>query len=163
MTIRGWILGGTLIFAAGVGTGYLVRQFRQPVVTSTALTAKLQPESKQLGPWKAAFRVPQAINIPESAPMLRCQFERSGNLEFLTNPIVVKMSNLQGESYAVHYHVFGYNPKGERISDGEDEFAIGPKETVVRSLRLTTQAPETEMDFKLRFGSTFWLELVLEQ
>jgi hypothetical protein len=163
MTTKGQVFGGVLILALGVGVGYFAGQFRHPSATGAEPMLKGQSPPKELGPWKAAFRVPRSLEIPEPEPMLRCLFERSGKLELLVSPLVVTISNLQSKSYMVHYEVYGYDPKGRRISEGVDEFAIGPKETVVRRLHLESQAAETEMDFKSRFGSTFGLEMVLRQ
>ena len=163
MTIKGQIFAGILIFVLGVGVGYFAGQFRRPSATSAEPALKYQPSPKELGPWKAVFRLPQTVEMPEPEPVLRCLFERSSKLESLVSPLVVTISNLESKSYMVHYEVYGYDAKGRRISVGVDEFAIGPNETVVRRPDLESQAAETEMDFKSRFGSTFGLEMALRE
>ena len=162
MTLKGQIFGGILVFVLGFGVGYFVGQSRQPSATSAEPALKYQSSPKELGPWKAAFHVPQTLEIPEPDPMLRCSFERSGKYDLLS-PLAVTISNLQSKSYTVHYEVHGYDPKGRRISQAVDEFAIGPKETVVRRPGMESQAAATEMDFKSRFGSTFGLEMALRE
>jgi uncharacterized protein YcfL len=163
MTLKSQIFGGILVFVLGFGLGYFAGQSRQPSATSAEPALKNQSSPKELGPWKAVFRLPRSVEMPEPEPILRCLFEKSSKVESLLNPLVVTVSNLESKSYMVHYEVYGYDAKGRRVSEGVDEFAIGPKETVVRRPHLESQAALTETDFKSRFGSTFGLEMALRE
>ena len=50
--------------------------------------------------------------------------------------------------------------KGRKASDGEDEFAIGRHESVVRQVLLHGYAAE---GFRKNFGQTFWVQMTLEE
>jgi hypothetical protein len=67
-------------------------------------------------------------------------------------------ANLSDQSYLVKYVVLGYNKKGQRISQGDDEFAILKRARVVRQDFLNSQdAPISNP------GSLFVIQLQVEE
>ena len=68
----------------------------------------------------------------------------------------VTFTNLLDRQFQVNYAIFGYNKKGQRISEGTDDFVIAGRESVVRKVQLVNQ--EAMMSAP---GSVFWIEMEL--
>jgi hypothetical protein len=82
---------------------------------------------------------------------------KTGTADFSAGYLHLTFTNLSDQFYVVKYIVLGYNKKGERISQGNDEFAIEKRETVARQYFLNSQdAPISNP------GSTFVIQLQLE-
>jgi hypothetical protein len=137
-----------LLFAAGLGIGYYVGHHS---TVSNTLAAK-----STLGPWKAKFTVPGSADLPEQSTVIKCRFTKP--LEYGFGYMNVTLTNLDSRQFLVRYAVFGYNKKGQRISQGTDEFTIGRHESVVRKVYLANQ--ESMMSAP---GSAFWIEMELEE
>jgi hypothetical protein len=118
-------------------------------------SASLASTKKTLGPWKAKFTIPGSATLPEQNPTVKCSFAKSRDAGF--GFIGVTVANLSNESYTVRYNIYGYDQRGRRISQGSDEFAIGKRETVLRSVFL-----KSEESVLGKLGSVFWIQLVLE-
>jgi hypothetical protein len=137
-----------LLFVAGLTIGYYVGRHSNSPNTYVAKST--------LGPWKAKFTVPGSVELPEQATVIRCSFAKP--LEYGLGFMNVTLKNLDDRQFLVKYAVFGYNKKGQRISEGTDSFAIGRRESVVRKVFLENQ--ESMMSVP---GSVFWIEMELEE
>jgi len=111
----------------------------------------------KLGPWKASFRVPGTVHMPDANPVVECDFLKP--FDFQLGFLGMTVRSLSDRSYLVRYHIYGYDAKGRRISDGGDEFAIGPRERVVRKVFLKSHDPGIQS----QLGSTFWVQMTLEE
>jgi hypothetical protein len=154
-------LAGTLILVSGFAAGYFAGQRSDVLRTSVKSPSKDASAGETLGPWKASFRIPGSVQVPQDQPLIKCEFSK--HAESLLGFVNVTLTNLVDKSYVISYQVYGYDSKGRRISEGEDGFAIGPRERVVRNLLLHSQAPVTSLDSQTMLGSTFWLEVTLQQ
>ncbi len=112
-------------------------------------------EKKTLGPWKTKFIIPGSAVLPEESPTVKCSFAKSGDVGF--GFVAVTVTNLSDESHTVRYNIYGYDKNGRRISEGSDQFAIGKRETVLRSVFL-----KSEKSVLGDLGSVFWIQMVLE-
>jgi hypothetical protein len=137
-----------LLFAVGLGIGYYAGHHSNVSNTSAA--------TNTLGPWKAKFTVPGSADLPEQNTVIRCRFAKP--VEYSLGFMNITFTNLEDRQFLVRYAVFGYNKKGQRISEGTDQFAIGRHESVVRKVYLSNQ--ESVMSVP---GSGFWIEMELEQ
>jgi hypothetical protein len=108
-----------------------------------------------LGPWQAKLTVPGTASLPSENPVIKCSVSKKA--DFSVGYLHLTFVNLSDQSYLVKYVVLGYNKKGERISQGNDEFAILKRESVVRQEFLNSQdAPISNP------GSVFVIQLQLE-
>jgi len=137
-----------LLFAAGLGIGYYAGHHSNISNTSAVKST--------LGPWKAKFTVPGSADLPEQNTVIRCRFAKP--LEYSLGFMNITLTNLDDRQFLVRYAIFGYNKKGQRISEGTDQFAIASHESVVRKVYLSNQESMMSMS-----GSGFWLEMELEQ
>lgn len=137
-----------LLFAAGLGIGYYAGHHSNVSNTTAAKST--------LGPWKAKFTVPGSAGLPEQNAVIRCRFAKP--LEYSLGFMNITLTNLDDRQFLVRYAIFGYNKKGQRISDGTDKFAIGRQESVVRKVYLSNQ--ESMMSAP---GSVFWIEMELTE
>jgi hypothetical protein len=110
------------------------------------------PETK-LGPWAASFHIPGSVQMPDKTPVIKCEFKA---IKF--GYLYVTITNLTSPSYLVRYNIYGYDAKRRRVSDGEDQFAIGRHESVVRKVMLNSRSE----GFLLESGKTFWVQMTLE-
>jgi hypothetical protein len=109
-----------------------------------------------LGPWQAKLTVPGTASLPSENPLIRCNVLKTAN--FSAGYLNLTFTNLSDQSYVVKYIVLGYNKKGQRISQGSDEFVIAKRESVVRQDFLNSQdAPVSNP------GSLFVIQLQLEE
>jgi hypothetical protein len=109
-----------------------------------------------LGPWQAKLTVPGTASLPSENPVIKCSLLKTA--DFSAGYLHLTFANLSDQSYVVKYAVLGYNTKGERISQGNDEFAILKRESVVRQDFLNSQdAPSSNP------GSRFVIQLQLEE
>ena len=113
-------LAGTLILVFGFVVGYFVGQSAHVLRSSTKAPSEDAPAGETLGPWKASFRIPGSLQVPQDQPAIRCDFSRP--VFGLVNETI---TNLVDKSFVISYQVYGYDPKGRRVSEAEDEFAIG--------------------------------------
>jgi len=104
-----------LLFAAGLGIGYYAGHHSAVSHTSAAKNI--------LGPWKAKFTVPGSADLAEQNTVIRCRFAKP--LEYDLGFMNITLTNLDDRQFLVRYAVFGYDKKGQRISEGTDQFAIG--------------------------------------
>lgn len=135
---------GLLLFVAGLGVGYYAG--RHPA------SLKSETKSEQSGTWRARVRIPGSVELPVENPIIKCTFART--LESSLGFLSVTHRNLTDRSYIVNYDVFGYDEKGQRVSQGTDEFVIGKRETVVRKLYLYSQEPGMG-----KIGSVFAIQI----
>ena len=152
-------LTGTLILVSGFAAGYFLGQSGHVLRGSAKSPSKDAPVEETLGPWKASFRIPGSVQVPQVQPVVKCEFSK--HAESLLGFVNVTLTNLVDKSYVISYQVYGYDSKGRRISEGDDEFAIGPRESVIKKLFLDRQLPVESQGSRL--GSTFWLEVTLQQ
>lgn len=94
--------------------------------------------------------------MPDAHPLIRYDFQDAPDASGFAG---VTITNLSDRPYVVDYHVYGYDSEGRRVSDGEDEFAIGRRESVVRKILLVSQAPVLQREF----GATFSVEMSLKK
>ena len=151
-------LAGTLILVFGFVVGYFVGQSAHVLRSSTKAPSEDAPAGETLGPWKASFRIPGSLQVPQDQPAIRCDFSRP-----VFGLVHETITNLVDKSFVISYQVYGYDPKGRRVSEAEDEFAIGPRESVVRELSLHSHAATMSLDTRAILGSTFRLEVTLQQ
>jgi hypothetical protein len=97
--------------------------------------------------------------MPDKSPVIRCDFLKQP-ADFILGLMSVTITNLVSQPYSVRYNIYGYDAKGRRVSDGEDGFAIGGRESVVRQVLLHGHARER---LRTNFGQTFWVQLTLEE
>jgi hypothetical protein len=108
-----------------------------------------------LGPWQAKLTVPGTASLPSENPVIKCSLLKTA--VFSAGYLHLTFTNLSDQSYLVKYVVLGYNKKGERISQGSDEFAILKREKVVRQDFLDGQDART-----FNPGSSFVIQLQLK-
>jgi hypothetical protein len=108
-----------------------------------------------LGPWQAKLTVPGTASLPSEHPLIKCSLLKTA--DFSAGYLHLAFANLSDQSYVVKYIVLGYNTKGQRISQGNDEFAIGKRESVIRQDFLNGQ------DAVSNPGSLFVIQLQLEE
>jgi hypothetical protein len=108
-----------------------------------------------LGPWQAKLMVPGTASLPSANPLIKCSLLKTA--DFNVGYLHLAFVNLSDQSYVVKYIVLGYNTKGQRISQGDDEFAIGKRESVVRQDFLNSQDAVISNP-----GSNFVIQLQLE-
>jgi len=96
-----------------------------------------QPEAQQqstpkrvLGPWQGKLAVPGSLSLPSDSPVIKLSTAKTP--EFKAGYLHLTFANLSDRSYTVKYVVLGYNGKGQRISQGTDQFLVGRRESVVR-------------------------------
>ena len=70
--------------------------------------------------------------------------------------VAATAANLTDRSYSVRYSIYGYDHDGRRISEGNDEFTIGKRETVLRKVFLVSQ-----QSAQGQLGSVFSIQVVL--
>ena len=107
-------------------------------------------------PLKATFSFPGSVQLPERNPQIRCDFR---NPPDETGFAAVTVANLADRSYSLDYHIYGYDSEGRRVSEGEDQFVIGRRESVLRRVLLISQAPVSGRDF----GTTFSVQMTLKE
>jgi hypothetical protein len=109
-----------------------------------------------LGPRQAKLTVPGTASLPSENPVIKCSLLKT--VDFSAGHLHLAFANLSDQSFLVKYIVLGYNTKGQRISQGNDEFAIGKRESVARQDFLNSQdAPISNP------GSLFLIQLQLEE
>ncbi len=150
-----WLLGFTAILVVltiviAIYTAVLAR--KEPSVGQSTSQASTK---KTLGPWKAKFNIPGSVVLPDKSPTVKCSFAKSADAGF--GFISITVANLNDESYTVRYNIYGYDQSGRRISQGSDEFAIGKRETVLRSVFL-----KSEESVLGKLGSVFCIQMLLE-
>jgi hypothetical protein len=152
-----WLIGLTavLVVLTIVIACYTVVLARKESPAIERQSASRASTKKTLGPWKAKFTIPGSAALPEQSPTVKCSFAKSADGGF--GFISVTVANSNDEPYTVRYNIYGYDPKGRRISEGSDEFAIGKRETVLRSVFL-----KSEESVLGKLGSVFWIQMVLE-
>ena len=147
------ILLALLLFVAGLTIGYYVGNHSTSLDTKASNT---HIAKSTRGPWKAKFTVPGSADLPEQSTVIRCSFAKP--IEYSVGYMNVTLTNLDDHQFMVKYAVFGYNKKGQRISEGTDRFTIGRQESVVRKIFLANQ--ESMMSVP---GSLFWIVMELEE
>lgn len=125
---------------------------------SESAVAPASSGKKTLGPWKVKFGIPGSAEVPEKSPILKCTFAEDANAGF--GYIDVTAANLSDRSYSVRYNVYGYDQDGRRVSEGNDEFTIGRRETVLRKVFLVSQQ---SVQVQGQLGSVFSIQATLEQ
>ncbi len=153
-----WLIGLTVvlvILTIVIAFYTIVLARKESSVAEHQVISSQASAKKTLGPWKAKFTIPGSAVLPEKSPTVKCSFTKSANAGF--GYISVTVANLSDEPYAVRYSIYGYDQNGRRISRGDDEFAIGRHETVLRNVFL-----ESEESVLGKLGSVFWIQIVLE-
>lgn len=150
------LLIAIVLLAAGFLAGFYAghRDSRSSDLTKQA--AQAPAATNEVGQWKARFRFPGSVQMPDAHPLIRYDFQDAPDASGFAG---VTITNLSDRPYVVDYHVYGYDSEGRRVSDGEDEFAIGRRESVVRKILLVSQAPVLQREF----GATFSVEMSLKK
>ncbi len=125
---KGRVAVGALLFITGVAFGYSIALYR------SRERAAAPAATKTLGPWAVTFKVPGSAQLPDKAPLLKLEFDRTA----LPSELKMTVSNLTDQPYVVTYGIYGYNTKGIRVCGDVAKFAIGRHESVLRQSRLTT-------------------------
>lgn len=143
------------LLAAGFLAGYYVgrQSSASPVPAKLAAQAPVTPTHPS--PLKATFFFPGSVQLPEHNPQIRCDFRDPPDD---TGFAAVTVTNLADHPYSLNYNIYGYDTEGRRVSEGEDEFVIGRRESVVRKVLLVSQAPASRRDF----GTTFSVQMTLK-
>jgi len=123
---------------------------------SSQSATEAAPGKKKLGPWKVKFSIPGSAELPEKNAILKCSFDEAAIAA--SGFITLTVANLSDRSYSVRLSIFGYDQDGRRISQGDDEFAIGKRETVLRKIFLLSQ-----QSAQGQFGPVFWIQAALEE
>jgi hypothetical protein len=155
-----WIiwLTAVLLLLTGVIAWYsrvLARTGKTVAVRSQSDAAPQAIAKHILGPWQAKLTVPGTVSLPSENPLIKCSLSKTA--DFNAGYLHLTFANLSSQSYVVKYIVLGYNTKGQRISQGNDEFAIQKRETVARQDFLNSQDA-----LMSKPGSTFVIQLQLE-
>lgn len=144
------------LLAAGFLAGYYVGRRTSTAPGSMEGTAQAPLAPTRPSPVKANFRFPMSVQLPEGNPKVRCDFR---NPPDETGFAAVTITNLADRPYSLDYHIYGYDAEGRRVSEGEDEFVIGRRESVVRKILFVSQAPASRREF----GTTFSLQMALKE
>ncbi len=96
-----------------------------------------------LGPWKASFHIPGtgSVQMPEKSPFVKCDVPRQ-TVGFPYPGLHVIITNLTARPYFVSDQVYGYNAKGQRVSDGNDDIAMAGHESVNRVVYLDSHVSQ---------------------
>jgi hypothetical protein len=145
------ILISALLFAAGLGIGYYVGH--QPGLSDSAASKSVQP-----GKWRAQITIPGSVELPtDRTAVIKCTFAKTTLFKF--GFLNVTRENLTGRSFMVKYTIFGYDEKGRRISEGNDQFLIGKHESVVGQVILESQVSPVSP----KFGPVFAIQMFPEE
>ncbi len=150
------LLVAIALLASGFLAGYYAgrRSSALPGPTKQAAQAPLTPIRPS--PLKATFRIPGSVQLPEGNPKIRCDFQDPPDA---TGFATATITNLADRSYSVDYHIYGYDSEARRVSEAEDEFVIGRRESVVRKILFVSQAPVSRREF----GTTFSVQMALKE
>ena len=156
-----WLIGLTVVLLILTGViawySYVLSTAEKKVAVPPQSDAVPQANAKHiLGPWQAKLAVPGTASLPSENPVIKCSVLKTA--DFSAGYLHLGFANLSDQSYLVKYIVLGYNKKGERISQGSDEFAILKRESVVRQNFLNSQDALISKP-----GSTFVIQLQLEE
>lgn len=145
------------LLASGFLAGFYVGR-RSSALPGPARPAAEAPPLTPIrpSPLKATFSFPGSVQLPERNPQIRCDFRDPPDE---TGFAAVTVTNLTDRSYSLDYHIYGYDSEGRRVSEGEDEFVIGRRESVVRRVLMVSQAPVSRRDF----GATFSVQMTLKE
>lgn len=149
---------GALTIMVGYG-GFLLAHLDRTAGPSSGAQESPTPISsskKSLGPWKVKFGIPGSAEVPEKSPILKYSFVEDANTGF--GYIAVTAENLSDRSYSVRYTLYGYDQDGRRVSEGNDDFTIGRRETVLRKVFLVSQ-----QSVQGQLGSVFSIQVVLQE
>jgi len=116
--------------------------------------APVSSGKRNLGPWNAKFGIPGSADVPEKSPLIKFSFAQDMDTGF--GYVAATAANITDRSYSVHYSIYGYDHDGRRISEGNDEFTIGKRETVLRKVFLVSQ-----QSAQGQLGSVFSIQVVL--
>jgi len=144
------------LLALGFLAGYYAGRHGAALPGGTKQAAQASLTPTRPSPLKASFRFPGSVQLPEGNPKIRCDFQDPPDE---TGFAAVTVTNLADRSYSVDYHIYGYDSEGRRVSEGEDEFVIGRRESVVRKILFVSQAPVSRRDF----GTTFSVQMTLKE
>jgi hypothetical protein len=156
-----WLIGLTVVLllltTAIAWYSYVLARAEKKVAVSSQSDAVSQPPAKRiLGPWQAKLTVPGTASLPSENPLIKCSLSKTA--EFNLGYLHLTFANLSDQSYVVKYIALGYNTKGQRISQANDQFAIGKRESVVRQDFLSSQDAVMSNP-----GSLFVIQIQLEQ
>ena len=127
-----------------------------PAQDSQGAAMPILSGKRNLGPWSVKFGIPGSAEVPEKSPMIKFSFAQDTDMGF--GYIGVTAANLTDRPCSVRYNVYGYDEHGQRISEGNDEFNIGKRETVLRKVFLVSQQ-SAQGDL----GSTFSIQVALQE
>ena len=160
-----WLTGLTLLLLVltiltlyGIfAPAHLERTIGQPSAAqeSQGATMPILSGKRNLGPWNVKFGIPGSADVPEKSPIIKWSFAQDMDTGF--GYIAVTAANLTDRPYSVRYNIYGYQD-GRRISEGNDEFTIGKRETVVRKVFLVSQ-----QSAQAQLGSVFSIQVVLQE
>ncbi len=127
-----------LVFIVGFMVGFYAGRHSSQLTDATNPGRQAAQTGTKLGPWRASFRIPGSVHMPDTNPIVECDFAKP--LDFGLGYLSVTVTNLVPRSYLVRYYIYGYDAKGRRVSEGEDTFAIGRHEKVLRKVFLESHA-----------------------
>lgn len=156
MSVKRLLIAISLL-ASGYLAGYYVgrRSSALPEPAKQAAQAPALPANRP-SPLKATFLFPGSVQLPERNPQIRCDFRDPPDE---TGFAAVTVTNLADRTYSVDYHIYGYDSEGRRVSEGEDQLVIGPREKVLRKVLIVSQTPVSRIDF----GTTFSVQMTLKE
>src|SRR6266852_6155805 len=144
------------LLALGFLAGYYAGRHGSALPGGTKQAAQASLTPTRPSPLKASFRFPGSVQLPEGNPKIRCDFQDPPDE---TGFVAVTVTNLADRSYSVDYHIYGYDSEGRRVSEGQDEFVIGRRESVFRKILFVSQAPVSRREF----GTTFSVQMALKE
>jgi hypothetical protein len=144
------------LLASGFLAGYYVGRLSSALPGPAKEAAQAPVTPTRPSPLKATFFFPGSVQLPEHNPQIRCDFRDPPDE---TGFAAVTVTNLADRSYSLDYRIYGYDTEGRRVSEGEDEFVIGRRESVVRKVLLISQATASHRDF----GTTFSVQMTLKE
>jgi hypothetical protein len=143
------------IVACGFAAGYWAgRRSRTSAVSS--------PPQAQHMAFDAKLQIPGSVDLPERSPVIRCGVARPRLFSGLGD-LHVTFTNLTEGTYRITCFLYGYDPKGRRVSEYTDHFAVGRRETVIRDIYPDTQLFSPGASLEARFGKDFWIQIQVEQ
>lgn len=152
---------GLLIFALGVGAGYLLAAHHFRNAASKASV------SQTLGQWQAIFKLPASFRVPLDNPVLAFDFKRDEPELGGTEPnekLKLTATNLTTRPLTVQMELYGYDLLSLRRSGAIETFPIRPGEKLSRKLTLSSNLGADSLGLPAsQAASSFALSVKIQQ
>jgi hypothetical protein len=145
-----------ILVTFGFGSGYYFGHHSSAPAPAVVPSGQSSASANELGLLSAKFHIPGSVRMPDANSLIALNVPRQGG-DIILGFLHLTMTNLKSQPYLVRYHVYGYDTRGRRVSEGQDEFAIGSHESVAREIWLRSQTEN------LNVGSTFWVQMMQER